>query len=103
MSSSANTFGTFLQTFGNLEKQTTAVGANTVATTGLDEVVGLVQDIAKNGDGLSFADIVAHSPMVKEQVLAALLKGREQGLIDFSQSNGETIANLTNLGKSFSF
>lgn len=102
MSSSANTFGTFLQTFGDLEKQSnSSAEAYTISPT-LKDVVGVVKDIAKRGDKSLVKDLWEAADSTKAQVLAAVLGGKDQGLIELSEEHGESIAKLTTLGKLFS-
>ncbi|MDR3462352.1 MAG: hypothetical protein P4L76_08565 [Beijerinckiaceae bacterium] len=103
MSSSANTFGTFLQTFSNLEQQS-ATPPPEAAPAGSDVqgLVLLVKDIAKTGNRSSIKSLMDASNLSKEQILSTLLSGKEKGLIEVTEENGEAVANLTSFGKLFS-
>lgn len=106
MPSSSNTFGTFLNTFSTLEKQSSVDPSTASATVRKDsfsakDVLRIVENLSISGSRKTIKDLVAISGLPREDLLSAVMQGKNQGLIEVSDENGESVANLTPLGKAF--
>jgi hypothetical protein len=99
MRSSRNTFGTFLNTFNNLEKESNRSIDQQVST---DVLMHVVKDIAASGDKKPVADIVKSLDFDGSRIFSAVVEGKQKGLFEVTDNHGESLATLTPLGRAFS-
>lgn len=99
MPSSSNTFGTFLNTFNSLarESQVTRAGKPDA-----DVLINIVKDIASSGDEKPVRDLVRSLDYDRSRILSAIVEGKQQGLLELTEDKGESLARLTSLGRAFS-
>lgn len=96
MASSGNTFGTFLQTFGTLEKQS----KRSASPASEPNMFDLVQELAKRGDRVPIKTLPWYADNPKA-VFDTIFEGQSKGVLTIEEDRGEPVATLTSLGRSF--
>jgi len=90
----SNTFGTFLETIGNLGSSGSEDGKSSS-----DQIVKLVLIISRQGGEAPIESLAKEAGISKSQLLEAVLQSKSNGLIEIQENDGTTVARLTSFGK----
>lgn len=93
--STANTFGTFLDTLKTLETKT-----QQRAPTAEPNVFTIAELLKTNNGSASLKDLRSRLNVSGEALLSAMTAGREKGLFELDDTPAEPVLKLTKLGRS---
>ena len=92
--SSANTFGTFLETLNT-------IGSPEASSSGVEADVLSIARVLMNEDGAEVRTLAAELNRLPKDLLAGVVAGRDKGLFEIDQTADEPIVKLTKFGRSF--
>jgi hypothetical protein len=95
MVSSANTFGTFLETLRKLESSRGTSGRSSES-----EMLMIAQLLRTKGGSASIGEVRNNIDMSQESFLGAVVSGRDKGLFKIDEQSDDPIVELTKLGSS---
>ena len=97
MTSSANTFGTFLDTFKKLESARPSGGSSFPET----EVLQVAKMLAGTGGQAPVQTAMKQSDLPEPDFLRAVFAGKEKGIFEIDETSDQAVLKLTKLGRGF--
>jgi hypothetical protein len=97
MASSANTFGTFLDTFKKLEEGPPSRGGSFPES----EVLQIAKMLAGAGGAAPVRTAMAQAGIEEPAFFRAVFAGREKGIFDIDEQTDQAVLKLTKLGHGF--
>ena len=98
MAQSANTFGTFLETFRRLESSR---GVSSISGRWPEKAVLMIAQYLRNEKGSApLGQVRDRVDLSQEDFLGALMAGRDKGLFTIDEEPDEPVVKLTKLGTS---
>jgi hypothetical protein len=98
MASSANTFGTFLDTFKRLEEAPSSRESGSFPES---EVLQIAKTLAGSGGQLPLRAAMGQAGLADTVFFRAVLAGRDKGIFDIDETSNQAVLKLSKLGYGF--